>query len=71
MHGLSSSAGWAFDAAFSSVRAFCEDINFPLRISYIFVILFNLATIFGYEDREADYWGEALIVYGNFVSVGN
>lgn len=52
-------------------RIFTEDINFPLRISYIFVILFNLATIFGYEDREADYWGEALIVYGNFVSVGN
>lgn len=77
MCGFSSSTGWAFDAAFPSADhsalpcIFSEDIKIPLEVSYIFVILFSLATTFGYKDREANYCGEALIVYGNFVSVGN
>lgn len=51
---------------------FTEDIRILLKISYLFVIFFDLATAFGiYEGREADYCGEALIVYGNFVSIGN
>lgn len=49
---------------------FTEDIRIPLDPTF-FVIFFDLATAFGYEDREADYRGEALIVFGNFVSVGN
>lgn len=52
-----------FDAAISSAEhsalpcIFTEDTKIPLKVSYLFVISFNLATTFGYEDREADYWG--------------